>query len=69
MNLTNIEKKELAVINKMIARTGLKKKFIADLVGLTPVELSYLLNGKRKYDDAKKLLHNYLILTLNKKQL
>ncbi len=39
-----------------IANSGLKKKYIAALIGITDTELSHLLSGKRRYPEAIKKL-------------
>lgn len=41
-------------LENMIRDSGLKKTFIAKKVGITPVYLSYLLNGKRYMSDDMK---------------
>jgi len=50
-------------INKRIKLLGLKKKHIANRIGISPVELSYYLNGTRKMPvDVQTKLINYLNL-------
>lgn len=46
-----------------LAQTGVKKKFLAAKIGLSAVEFSLLLSGKRKYPNEKILLIRELGLT------
>lgn len=38
---------QLTTLNQLIKRSGLKKKFIARKCGLTSMELSHILKGRR----------------------
>ena len=55
------QKTDLERINERIEQMGIKKGHVAKKVGMHQVQLSYLLNGKRKMnDDQKKRLLDYL---------
>jgi len=49
---------------KLIKDTGLKNKYIAEKLGITPVYLSFILNGSRKAEKQKMkiliFLQNFL---------
>lgn len=50
----------IEAIEFRIRQSGIKKKKIAEQVGLSPVELSHLLSGNRKYEREKNLLLRHL---------
>jgi transcriptional regulator with XRE-family HTH domain len=45
---------EMEKIKKKIEKSGLKKKYIADKLGISNVELSYYLNNRRKMPEPIK---------------
>lgn len=52
-----IEKEKL---NNRIKSLGLKKTFIANKIGITKVELSHLINGRREYREYRQRLLKFL---------
>ena len=41
-------------VNDLIEKSGYKKKWIADKMGISEVYLSYMLNGRRRLTERRK---------------